>query len=103
MQPGDLVFFAGADGTTTDPGHVGLVIGNGKMIEAYATGFPIRVSSYAGRGAIGFTEPWARRQRHPEHPGPGPEQPRGSTPAASGTPAPPSGGVPIPGRYRTDR
>ncbi len=32
------------------PGHVGLVIGNGKMIEAYATGFPIRVASYAGRG-----------------------------------------------------
>jgi len=38
VQPGDLVFFAGSDGTTTSPGHVGLVIGNGKMIEAYATG-----------------------------------------------------------------
>ena len=59
VQPGDLVFFAGSDGTTTSPGHVGLVIGNGKMIEAYATGFPIRVASYIGRGAIGFTEPWA--------------------------------------------
>jgi cell wall-associated NlpC family hydrolase len=59
VQPGDLVFFAGSDGTPTDPGHVGLVIGNGKMIEAYATGFPIRMSSYNGRGAIGFTEPWA--------------------------------------------
>src|SRR4029077_6457934 len=46
VQPGDLVFFAGSDGTPTDPGHVGLVIGNGKMIEAYATGFPIRMSSY---------------------------------------------------------
>ena len=43
VQPGDLVFFAGSDGTPTSPGHVGLVIGNGKMIEAYATGFPIRV------------------------------------------------------------
>jgi cell wall-associated NlpC family hydrolase len=59
VQPGDLVFFAGADGTVTDPGHVGLVIGDGKMIEAYATGFPVRVASYAGRGAIGFTQPWA--------------------------------------------
>ena len=59
VQPGDLVFFAGSDGTPTDPGHVGLVIGNGKMIEAYATGFPIRMSSYDGRGAIGFTKPWA--------------------------------------------
>jgi peptidoglycan DL-endopeptidase CwlO len=59
VQPGDLVFFAGSDGTVTSPGHVGLVIGGGKMIEAYATGFPIRVASYQGRGAIGFTEPWA--------------------------------------------
>jgi cell wall-associated NlpC family hydrolase len=58
-EPGDLVFFAGSDGTVTDPGHVGLVTGDGKMIEAYATGFPIRVSSYQNRGAIGFTRPLA--------------------------------------------
>jgi peptidoglycan DL-endopeptidase CwlO len=59
-EPGDLVFFAGSDGTVTSPGHVGLVIGNGEMIEAYATGFPIRVASYRNRGAIGFTRPWAK-------------------------------------------
>ena len=29
------------------------------MIEAYATGFPIRIAPYTGRGAIGFTAPWA--------------------------------------------
>jgi len=58
VQPGDLVFFAGADGTPTSPGHVGLVIGGGKMIEAYATGFPIRVASYTNRDPIGFTRPW---------------------------------------------
>ena len=58
-QPGDLVFFAGADGTPTSPGHVGLVIGGGKMIEAYATGFPIRVASYTNSDPIGFTRPWA--------------------------------------------
>jgi cell wall-associated NlpC family hydrolase len=56
-QPGDLVFFAGADGTPTSPGHVGLVIGHGQMIEAYATGFPIRVASYTNRDPIGFTRP----------------------------------------------
>ncbi len=83
VQPGDLVFFAGSDGTITSPGHVGLVIGNGKMIEAYATGFPIRVSSYAGRGAIGFTQPWANANGTPTSPG-------AST-------APPAGGVPTPG------
>jgi cell wall-associated NlpC family hydrolase len=66
VEPGDLVFFAGSDGTATDPGHVGLVIGGGKMIEAYATGFPIRVSSYGSATAaggdqqvVGFTRPWA--------------------------------------------
>jgi len=59
VQPGDLVFFAGADGTATAPGHVGLVIGGGLMIEAYATGFPIRVAPYSGRDPIGFTRPWA--------------------------------------------
>jgi hypothetical protein len=29
------------------------------MIEAYATGFPIRVSTYTNRNPIGFTRPWA--------------------------------------------
>jgi cell wall-associated NlpC family hydrolase len=64
VQPGDLVFFAGADGTPASPGHVGLVIGHGQMIEAYATGFPIRISTYgtvtsaAGdEPPVGFTRP----------------------------------------------
>ena len=58
-EPGDLVFFAGADGTRTAPGHVGLVIGGGLMIEAYATGFPIRVAPYGDRDPVGFTRPWS--------------------------------------------
>jgi cell wall-associated NlpC family hydrolase len=58
VQPGDLVFFAGSDGTPTAPGHVGLVIGGGLMIEAYATGFPIRIAPYGGRDPVGFTRPW---------------------------------------------
>ncbi len=61
VQPGDLVFFVGADGTATAPGHVGLVIGNGLMIEAYATGFPIRIAPYGDRDPVGFTRPWAHR------------------------------------------
>jgi cell wall-associated NlpC family hydrolase len=66
VRPGDLVFFAGSDGTTASPGHVGLVIGNHMMIEAYATGFPIRISSFGSPGAaagdgnpVGFTRPWS--------------------------------------------
>jgi peptidoglycan DL-endopeptidase CwlO len=87
VQPGDLVFFAGSDGTVTDPGHVGLVIGDGKMVEAYATGFPIRVSSYLNRGAIGFTRPAANAKVSPS--GTSPANPRGS--------AAPPGGIPTPG------
>jgi len=95
VQPGDLVFFAGSDGTVTDPGHVGLVIGGGKMIEAYATGFPIRVSSYANRGAVGFTEPWAGAKGTT----PASTAPPASTgtPGSAGAPAQPKGGIPIPG------
>jgi peptidoglycan DL-endopeptidase CwlO len=66
VEPGDLVFFAGGDGTVQAPGHVGLVIGNGQMIEAYATGFPIRISTYGtptspggDNQVVGFTRPWA--------------------------------------------
>jgi cell wall-associated NlpC family hydrolase len=58
-EPGDLVFFAGADGTVRAPGHVGIVIGHGMMIEAFATGFPIRIAPYTGRDPVGFTRPWA--------------------------------------------
>lgn len=58
-KPGDLVFFAGSDGTTASPGHVGLVIGHGLMIEAYAAGVPIRIAPYRERHPVGFTRPWA--------------------------------------------
>jgi cell wall-associated NlpC family hydrolase len=59
-QPGDLVFFVGADGTPTSPGHVGMVLGKGMMIEAEQTGVPIHIVSYKDRGQIiGFSRPWA--------------------------------------------
>ncbi len=66
VEPGDLVFFAGSDGTAAAPGHVGLVIGDGEMIEAYAPGFPIRIATYGtpssppgDQKVVGFTRPWA--------------------------------------------
>jgi peptidoglycan DL-endopeptidase CwlO len=61
VQPGDLVFFAGSDGTVTSPGHVGLVIGGGLMVEAYGTGYPIRIAPYTDRDPVGFTRPWAHK------------------------------------------
>jgi cell wall-associated NlpC family hydrolase len=67
VEVGDLVFFAGADGTPAAPGHVGLVIGHDKMIEAYATGFPIRISTFGTPASppglsqvVGFARPWAQ-------------------------------------------
>jgi peptidoglycan DL-endopeptidase CwlO len=62
---GDLVFFAGSDGTRAKPGHVGIVTDpeTRTMIEAYATGYPVRVSHYGpvgGQGPVGFTDPRPR-------------------------------------------
>jgi cell wall-associated NlpC family hydrolase len=65
VVPGDLVFFAGADGTPKAPGHVGLVVSKNTMIEAYATGTPVRISTFGektsppGDGAVvGYAQPW---------------------------------------------
>jgi peptidoglycan DL-endopeptidase CwlO len=44
-QPGDLVFFAGSDGTASSPGHVGIYVGNGQMIDAPHTGTSVQVQS----------------------------------------------------------
>jgi len=61
-RPGYLVFFAGADGTMTSPGHVGIVIGNGYMIDAPTTGMNIQIQPYTGQpDLVGFTDPTARR------------------------------------------
>jgi hypothetical protein len=64
---GDLVFFAGSDGTPTSPGHVGIVVDPTKnlMIDAYATGTYVRYDTYGpaaspGTGlsaVVGFTDP----------------------------------------------
>ncbi|MEV0380769.1 bifunctional lytic transglycosylase/C40 family peptidase [Nonomuraea sp. NPDC050643] len=59
-QPGDLVFFNAGPGTSADnPGHVGLVVSKGKMLEARCRLCgPIKVTSYQARAnRIGFTRP----------------------------------------------
>jgi cell wall-associated NlpC family hydrolase len=66
VQPGDLVFFAGADGTPSNPGHVGIVLNPAAhtMINAYTGAFPVEVDTYglpaskAGLSpVVGFTRP----------------------------------------------
>ena len=66
VQPGDLVFFAGADGTPATPGHVGIVLDPARhtMINAYTTAFPVEEDTYGlpdSKGGlspvVGFTRP----------------------------------------------
>jgi cell wall-associated NlpC family hydrolase len=62
LRPGDLVFYPGADGTWASPGHVALYIGGGDVIQAFATGFQIMVSSLASAsadagGTVGYAQP----------------------------------------------
>ncbi|BBG20647.1 putative secreted transglycosylase (plasmid) [Actinacidiphila reveromycinica] len=45
--PGDLVFSPGTDGTASSPGHVGLYLGGGQLLEAPHTGTQTRVVTYA--------------------------------------------------------
>ena len=65
-QPGNLVFFAGADGTPAAPGHVGIVLDPAAhtMINAYTTSFPVEEDTYGlptSKGGlspvVGFTRP----------------------------------------------
>lgn len=55
-QPGDLVFF---DFSASRPGidHVGLVIGDGRMLEAANPSDGIRIRSYRDSDPAGFTRP----------------------------------------------
>ncbi|WP_030165196.1 NlpC/P60 family protein [Spirillospora albida] len=62
-QPGDLVFFNSGPGTSSNnPGHVGMVIGDGKMIVAScSTCVPnIGVKPYKRSDWVGTTRPLAR-------------------------------------------
>jgi cell wall-associated NlpC family hydrolase len=62
-QPGDLVFFnAGPHTGPNHPGHVGMVIGGGKMIVARCTKCvpAIGVFPYNRPDLVGFTRPLAR-------------------------------------------
>jgi cell wall-associated NlpC family hydrolase len=54
LQPGDLVFFTGSDGTRKEPGHVGIYVDDGYIIDAPHTGSFVRIDS--------LSEPWYAHQ-----------------------------------------
>lgn len=47
LVPGDLLFLIGSDGTRTSPGHVGMYLGQGVLIEAPHTGAFVRLNTLA--------------------------------------------------------
>jgi cell wall-associated NlpC family hydrolase len=44
LLPGDLIFIPGSDGSMSDPGHVGMYIGGGLLIQAPHTGDVVKLS-----------------------------------------------------------
>jgi len=62
-QPGDLVFFTGAEGSPSAPGHVGIYIGDGQMINAPESGENVQVTSittsYWQQTFVAITDPFA--------------------------------------------
>lgn len=69
---GDLVFFAGSDGTPTAPGHVGIVADPARhtMIDAFGAGTYVRQEGYGPAASprtglnavVGFTDPAPSRK-----------------------------------------
>jgi len=62
LQPGDLIFILGADGTAASPGHVGMYAGDGYLINAPETGEVVQfapVSSWVGQ-IVAMRDPGAR-------------------------------------------
>jgi cell wall-associated NlpC family hydrolase len=54
-RPGDLIFYTGSS-IDPPPGHVTMYIGGGRMLEAYGTGVPIRVTGLRS-GVWGYARP----------------------------------------------
>jgi cell wall-associated NlpC family hydrolase len=48
LRPGDLIFIPGGDGSMSDPGHVGLYIGSGLIVQAPHTGDVVKISALSG-------------------------------------------------------
>ena len=75
MQVGDYIYFSSGGPTGR---HVGIYMGNGKMIDAPHTGSVVRVDSISGRTIIGVGrlpqkgDPPSARASHPIQPGPAP-------------------------------
>jgi len=57
IQPGDLLFSAGSDGTPANPGHVVMYLGGGQVIQAPQTGEDVQVDPLSLAGVVVATRP----------------------------------------------
>jgi cell wall-associated NlpC family hydrolase len=57
IQPGDLLFSAGSDGTPDNPGHVVMYLGGGQVIQAPQTGQDVQVDPLDLAGVVVATRP----------------------------------------------
>jgi cell wall-associated NlpC family hydrolase len=57
IQPGDLLFSAGSDGTPSNPGHVVMYLGGGQVIQAPQAGQDVQVDPLALAGVVAATRP----------------------------------------------
>jgi cell wall-associated NlpC family hydrolase len=51
-RPGDLIFIPGSGGSMTNPGHVGLYLGSGLLVQAPHTGDVVKISPAWGASQI---------------------------------------------------
>jgi cell wall-associated NlpC family hydrolase len=57
IQPGDLLFSAGSDGTLANPGHVVMYLGAGQVIQAPQTGEDVQIDPLVLAGVVAATRP----------------------------------------------
>ena len=57
IQPGDLLFSAGSDGTSSNPGHVVMYLGGGQVIQAPQTGEDVQIDPLSLAGVVVATRP----------------------------------------------
>jgi cell wall-associated NlpC family hydrolase len=57
IQPGDLLFSAGSDGTPANPGHVVMYLGDGQIIQAPQTGEDVQIDPLSLAGVVVATRP----------------------------------------------
>lgn len=57
LQPGDLLFSAGSDGTPASPGHVVMYLGGGQVIQAPQAGEDVQIDPLDLAGVVAATRP----------------------------------------------